>query len=310
MSASALLAAAVALMPGTPAAAGTNISCGDVLTADTTLISDLLDCPGDGLIIGADGITVDLNDHEIHGTNSAGSVGIRNVDHDDVTIIANGDFEGVNISGFGIGVLIDGARSNEVSGNLNVEGDSYSIQLLDASGTLLRNNGTGFTAGAGCDTGGPAGIALMHSNHNRIVQNDAQLTGFGILLVQSNDNRLIRNTAAPKTSDGNNCSGIALFGSDRNKIKGNLTAIDDLDGIFVNATSDDTVVERNVAVFGPGAGNDDGIDVNNASASITENTANENGDLGIEAVVGVTDGGGNRASGNGDPRQCVNVVCS
>jgi hypothetical protein len=31
--------------------------------------------------------------------------------------------------------------------------------------------------------------------------------------------------------------------------------------------------------------------------------------LGIEAVFGVIDGGGNLASGNGDPRQCVNVRC-
>jgi hypothetical protein len=34
-----------------------------------------------------------------------------------------------------------------------------------------------------------------------------------------------------------------------------------------------------------------------------------NGDLGIEAVEGVIDGGGNRASENGDARQCVNVTC-
>ena len=32
-------------------------------------------------------------------------------------------------------------------------------------------------------------------------------------------------------------------------------------------------------------------------------------DLGIEAVFGVIDGGGNRARGNGDPRQCVNIFC-
>jgi hypothetical protein len=33
------------------------------------------------------------------------------------------------------------------------------------------------------------------------------------------------------------------------------------------------------------------------------------GDLGIEAVRGVIDGGGNKASGNGDLRQCTNIVC-
>lgn len=38
--------------------------------------------------------------------------------------------------------------------------------------------------------------------------------------------------------------------------------------------------------------------------------ANGNRDLGIEAVSGVGDYGTNTASGNGDPRQCVNVTCS
>jgi hypothetical protein len=34
-----------------------------------------------------------------------------------------------------------------------------------------------------------------------------------------------------------------------------------------------------------------------------------NADLGIEAVPGVTDGGGNRATGNGNPLQCVSITC-
>jgi len=37
--------------------------------------------------------------------------------------------------------------------------------------------------------------------------------------------------------------------------------------------------------------------------------ASQNVDLGIEAVVGVIDGGGNRAFGNGNPLRCVNVTC-
>ncbi len=43
--------------------------------------------------------------------------------------------------------------------------------------------------------------------------------------------------------------------------------------------------------------------------TIARNKANNNADLGIEAVPGVTDGGGNKASGNGNPAQCVNVQC-
>ena len=56
--------------------------------------------------------------------------------------------------------------------------------------------------------------------------------------------------------------------------------------------------------------NDDGIEVGDAVATLTRNTANNNADYGIEAVLGVTDGGGNRASGNGNAAQCLNVVCN
>jgi hypothetical protein len=34
-----------------------------------------------------------------------------------------------------------------------------------------------------------------------------------------------------------------------------------------------------------------------------------NADLGIEAVPGVIDGGGNKAGGNRNPLQCSNVFC-
>ena len=46
-----------------------------------------------------------------------------------------------------------------------------------------------------------------------------------------------------------------------------------------------------------------------AGTRVRRNVANDNGDLGIEAVEGVVDLGSNRASGNADPLQCLNVVC-
>ena len=44
-------------------AANKQPSCGDTITADTTLDSDLVDCPNNGIVIGADDITLDLNGH-------------------------------------------------------------------------------------------------------------------------------------------------------------------------------------------------------------------------------------------------------
>jgi hypothetical protein len=43
--------------------------------------------------------------------------------------------------------------------------------------------------------------------------------------------------------------------------------------------------------------------------TVEKNRADDNRDLGIEAEAGAVDGGGNKASGNGNPAQCVNVAC-
>jgi parallel beta-helix repeat protein len=54
---------------------------------------------------------------------------------------------------------------------------------------------------------------------------------------------------------------------------------------------------------------DDGFDVESRSATLTNNRALRNADLGIEAVSGALDAGGNIARHNGDPRQCTQVRC-
>jgi len=47
------------------------VQCGDTLTTDTRLDRDLLHCPEDGLFIGADNITIDLNGHILTGPGTA-----------------------------------------------------------------------------------------------------------------------------------------------------------------------------------------------------------------------------------------------
>jgi hypothetical protein len=44
-----------------------HMSCCDTITTDTTLDSDLVNCPNDAIVIGADSITLDLNGHTIDG---------------------------------------------------------------------------------------------------------------------------------------------------------------------------------------------------------------------------------------------------
>jgi large repetitive protein len=139
---------------------------------------------------------------------------------------------------------------------------------------------------------------------------DPASVGFGIVLDGVSHSLVNRNSVidarGPAISvgaaPGENPSALTPMG---NVLSRNAANSNDADGIRVIAVAQDTLLERNTA-NGNGA---DGIHVQSSGTTITRNTANDNADLGIEAVPGVIDGGGNRASGNGNPLQCLNVVC-
>jgi hypothetical protein len=48
-------------------ALASRVQCGEVITQDTKVVNDLVGCPGSGLIVGADNVTLDLNRHTISG---------------------------------------------------------------------------------------------------------------------------------------------------------------------------------------------------------------------------------------------------
>ena len=50
-----------------PAALAHDPACGATITHSVTLRHDLTNCPGDGLVIGADHVTLDLAGHTIDG---------------------------------------------------------------------------------------------------------------------------------------------------------------------------------------------------------------------------------------------------
>jgi hypothetical protein len=52
---------------GTVDALASHVRCGQTITGDTTLDSDLTNCPGSGVVIGAENVTLDLNGHTIDG---------------------------------------------------------------------------------------------------------------------------------------------------------------------------------------------------------------------------------------------------
>jgi parallel beta-helix repeat protein len=329
-------------------ARASHVGCGDTITADTTLDSDLLNCPNNGIVIGADDITLDLNGHTIDGNDALVEpcpedefcdAGVANDGHNRVRI-TNG-----TVREFAVGVFLFDVRRDAVSDLSAVHNVFSGILLFETVRTRVR--GSFAARNAGPDSG--VGITLFESHNNRIAHNRLfHNRELGIHLDGSDRNYVGRNRVRRNPEDG-----IILEG-DGNKIVGNRvrrnsisiaifsaggSAVDNVvrrnrvrraprGGIGVEPAARRTVLRRN-RVFGSGGdgilvgghrttltrnkavrSGDDGIDVRNPRTTLTRNRANRNHDLGIQAVPGVTDGGGNIAHHNGDPRQCVNVTCN
>jgi parallel beta-helix repeat protein len=341
--------AAGLLVSGVGVAAAAPVSCGEIITTNTKLQNDLIDCPGDGLVIGADDITLDLAGHTIDGLGSAapfGSDGIDNSGGHDNVVVKNGTVTGfqqgvtlVGTSGnlarnltvtenVSTGFFVDGfafldSFGNELVGN-SVSGNGDGIVLRGSSGNLIRANSATENSGRGLsltfssannslsdnvlsDNGGQGLFLLDQADENHLARNVvATNTLSGVLIADSSGNEVVANRISQNGGDGLDVVGDVGFSSDDNALTRNALSANAADGIFVGAETGGTLVLANEA----DENGDDGIDVRSPATTITRNGADSNVDLGIEAVVGVIDGGGNRASGNGNPLQCVNVVCS
>lgn len=73
------------------------VVCGETITESVRIANSLLDCPADGLIVGAPGITIDLGGHRIGGVETGNGID-NSAGHANVTI-RNG-----MLRGFGYGV--------------------------------------------------------------------------------------------------------------------------------------------------------------------------------------------------------------
>jgi hypothetical protein len=128
----------------------------------------------------------------------------------------------------------------------------------------------------------------------------------GIAVENGRGNLLIRNRVVETRKTGIYL-GLAQppIGGGSNIVRQNVVIGSGMDAFKVTRKDDHSVLRQNLA---RGAG-DDGFRVQSRSSKLTDNRAIDNGALGIRAVEGVIDGGGNVARRNGDPRQCVNIAC-
>jgi parallel beta-helix repeat protein len=155
------------------------IPCGTVILGDTVLKNDIGPCAGDGLVIGASGITVNLNGHRIVGTQRA-NVGVR------LSGVSNVTVKGGVVEGFDAGVLLSGGQSNLVT-VMTVRNNRFGIQVENAESsrhTIDNNRVTGNRL---------IGVFLRQSiSEAAIRRNQVNAnTGFGIVVDGGSGGNLI-----------------------------------------------------------------------------------------------------------------------
>jgi|tagenome__1003787_1003787.scaffolds.fasta_scaffold20906990_2 parallel beta-helix repeat protein len=294
------------------------LACGQTIVTSTRLDRDLTGCGATGLVIGADGVTLDLHGHAIRGTNAAGSVGIVVDGHAGVTIRGGtvSDFFDAGVSlhasphgavhrmrivriGEGgaepqasAGVRVDGSPGTRVTRSLlsnDVKAfQSDGVDVLSSPGTLIRGNRIVRNSWNG--------IVILFSPHARAAAN---------ILDGNGNNGLEANGASDGVAvTGNLVRGNTQFGLvvgslqgarvNGNRLSGNTTA-----GLFFFDLIDSVVVANRAERNGVGIQLEGG-QFGSHGNTLLRNTANRNGDTGI-LVEGGADANrivGNEASRN------------
>jgi parallel beta-helix repeat protein len=200
-------------------ALASHVSCGDTITADTTLDSDLVNCPNNGIVIGADDITLDLNGHLIDGDGTLFAAcpegepcdfGVLNDGHDGVTVRDGW------VRQFSVGVLVFSARHNRVLDVSSKKNVLFGFVVADSARSLIRNSSGNRNLAPDGD-----GMGLFGSRHIRIVDNSFRHNPLGIHVDDSTDTLIKRNLLSRNAGFG------ILMEADRNRVRRNRCARND-----------------------------------------------------------------------------------
>ena len=203
-----------------PAALAGGPACGDTITRSVTLRHDLRNCPADGLIIGADRVTLDLAGHTIDGD--------------------------AVIGGDDTGVRLDGRRHVTVRDGTIREFD-HAIHLTSAS----HNHITRLEATRSGDTDIGRAILLDEgSDDNLIDRNDASFNGrSGVAVLDSSRNLVTRNR-----TNHNDVAGMGVFGGSGNRVTANVMNDNGQNGIFWGSGHTGGALAANAIARNPEAG--------------------------------------------------------
>ena len=193
------------------------VACGQVVQGNVTLTANL-NCTGDGLIVGDDGTTINLNGFGIFGPGADSSkVGIG-VSEDNVAINGPGI-----ISGFQAGILATGAKeltaSSLIMQNNQIAAFFTGADLASIQENIIKNNNIAIashsTSGLNVETNlmdsnALAGVTYVNTDESSVNSNNIQGSQNAIFLdSQSTENTVQLNNAHDNVVDINNANGLA-----------------------------------------------------------------------------------------------------
>lgn len=181
-------------------------TCGATITQPGryTLANDLLDCPGDGIVIRSADVSLNLNGHQITGLAHSSTHGIQVTLPPRELVIIDGPG---TIAHFGTGVELDLANGKAFIASVTAQQNRFGFMVLNGSNVTLGNNAAVNNI--------VIGIALYDVYDSSLVESSANANGDGILIIGSR-NEIILNTA-----NNNEKNGIVVFGGADNRISTN-----------------------------------------------------------------------------------------
>ncbi len=326
-------ATVLALLALAAPAAATHVQCGDTITQDTVLDSDIQCGPNQelGLIIGASDVTLQMAGHKITAGTAGTDTGVGIGNSYQEPYPSHIEIRRGTIEGFARAVSLFGNDSKALKltvtqgwGGISLYGDrnyagANTLDFPEHLGPFGSQNGEGMVlmgddayAWGNVLTGSPSNGIVLQGERPRIVLNqvrqdcDSNLSGSGVHIDLYSTWAVVNQN---KVSGNCFFFPIAAYANDNSaggaKIRLNQVT-DGYYGMYVHDPG--AIVGRNTA----SGASQDGIHVRWPGTTVQHNTATGNGRYGIFGPVGTVDGGGNKAAGNGDGTtpQCVNVACS
>ena len=223
-----VLGSTLAFLP--PPVFAKNPSCGDTITANTTLTANIGPCSGNGLTIGASNIVLNCAGYTIDSTGSNfTNVGISLIGRTGVTV------ENCNVMGFQYGFQLTVSSSNNTLIGNTADSNEIGFALSSSS----RNTLTANTANGEGD-----GFALDGASHNTLTANTADSDDYGFYLgSSSNNNALVGNTAHNSYGDG-----FAVLDSSNDTLTSNISNGGSDHDFFLGGASHNTLT-ANTAIY-------------------------------------------------------------